>query len=321
MMSLKSANLSADIRSAPADWVAYRERGSALLLRSMAFLSYRLGRRASRFFLYLIAGYFWLFAPPVRRSSRAYLRRAFGREPHSLDRFRHLLTFASTIHDRLYLLDQQFDLFDISVDGERWMKATFATGQGAFLMGAHLGSFDMIRSAARRQPGLRVSMAMYEENAQKINSVFRAINPTATPEIIGLGHLEAMLRVREDLERGALVGVLADRTLGEETSQVVNFLGAPALLPVGPMRVAALLRRPVVFMAGLYRGGNRYHIVFEPLADFSATAAADRDRAVKAAIARYAEILEKYCRSDPYNWFNFFDFWRAGHPVPKSRRH
>jgi predicted LPLAT superfamily acyltransferase len=23
-------------------------------------------------------------------------------------------------------------------------------------------------------------------------------------------------------------------------------------------------------------------------------------------------LLEKYVRSDPYNWFNFFDFWRAG---------
>jgi predicted LPLAT superfamily acyltransferase len=77
------------------------------------------------------------------------------------------------------------------------------------------------------------------------------------------------------------------------------------------MRAAAVLRRPVFFMVGLYRGGNRYHTVFERLADFSELRAADRDAAVEAAIRRYAALLEKYCRSDPYNWFNFFDFWQG----------
>jgi predicted LPLAT superfamily acyltransferase len=25
---------------------------------------------------------------------------------------------------------------------------------------------------------------------------------------------------------------------------------------------------------------------------------------------RYADRLEHYCRVAPYNWFNFYDFWR-----------
>ena len=36
------------------------------------------------------------------------------------------------------------------------------------------------------------------------------------------------------------------------------------------------------------------------------------EAAVQAAVERYAALLEKYVRSDPYNWFNFFDFWRSG---------
>ena len=27
------------------------------------------------------------------------------------------------------------------------------------------------------------------------------------------------------------------------------------------------------------------------------------------AIRRYVALLEECCRSDPYNWFNFYDFW------------
>jgi len=71
------------------------------------------------------------------------------------------------------------------------------------------------------------------------------------------------------------------------------------------MRAAAILRCPVFFMAGLYRGKNNYHVVFEPVADFSSTPAGVRNVAVRSAIERYAAVLDQYCRSDPYNWFNF----------------
>jgi len=71
-----------------------------------------------------------------------------------------------------------------------------------------------------------------------------------------------------------------------------------------------MLRRPVFFMTGLYLGGNRYRIHFEPLADFSQVERADRDVAIRAAIDRYASRLEYYCRLAPYNWFNFIDFWQ-----------
>jgi len=70
------------------------------------------------------------------------------------------------------------------------------------------------------------------------------------------------------------------------------------------------LRRPVFFMAGLYLGGNRYQIHFEPLADFSATPRAERAAAIRAAQQNYADRLSHFCRIAPYNWFNFFDFWQ-----------
>jgi len=127
-----------------------------------------------------------------------------------------------------------------------------------------------------------------------------------------------MLRIRDCLEAGKFVGMLADRSLGEAPAQRVSFLGRPALFPSGPMRAAAALRRPVMFMTGLYRGGNRYHVVFRPLADFSQRAPGGREAAVREAIERYVSILEEYCRSDPYNWFNFYDFWYDGAAAPRG---
>ncbi len=294
-----------------AEWLSKRERGSALLLRWMAFLSLRLGRTVSRAAVYGVAVYFFLFAPDARRHSLRYLRLALGRSPTMRDRFRHILYFGSAIHDRVYLINEQYDSFDITIEGESLMQSQLHSGRGAFLMGAHMGSFELMRSVGQRQPGLKVSMAMYEHNARKLNAVLGSINPAARPDIISLGQIDAMLQLAERLDRGGLVGMLGDRTLGDESVQAVTLLGERAYLPTGPMRAAAILRRPVIFMLGLYRGRNRYHVIFARVADFTTTPAGERDAAVRAAVERYAALLDKYCRSDPYNWFNFFDFWRG----------
>src|SRR5205807_1811574 len=81
-----------------------------------------------------------------------------------------------------------------------------ARGSGAFLLGAHLGSFEIMSAVGRRQAGLRVAMAMYEHNASRVAAFFRAGNRVSAPEIIALGRLGAMLRIRDCLDAGRFVG-------------------------------------------------------------------------------------------------------------------
>ena len=287
------------------------------MLRIMTWISLRLGRRAGRVVLHLIAAYFLLFVPAGRRASGSYLRRALGRPPRWRDLYRHFFTFAATIHDRVYLINRRFELFDIEVHGEETLLSLLASGKGLFLMGAHLGSFEVVRAIGRNQTDLHVAMVMHRDNARKINAMLAAINPEAVEDIIGLGEVDSMLQLRQRLDEGGAIGMLADRTPGGDTLYPVQILGAGANLPSGPFRIAALLRRPVIFMTGLYLGGKRYAIHFDPLADFSTVARDQRDAAVDAAITRYAALLDQYCRKAPYNWFNFFDFWQPA-PAAKS---
>jgi len=292
-------------------WASHAERGSLLLLRVMSWISLRLGRRLSRSVLYGIAAYFFLFAPQARRHAREYLRRVLGRPATPIERFRQILAFASTIHDRVYLLNRRFELFDISIEGEALVRAARARGGGALLIGAHLGSFEATRALGQRQPGLEIAMAMYAGNARKINATLMAICPRLKADIIELGHVSAMLEIRARLAAGSFVGMMGDRTFGEEPVEQVMFLGAQASFPLGPMRAAAMLRRPVFFMAGFYLGGSRYHIVFEQIADFSRPGANAEANSVRAAVREYVAVVERHCRRFPYNWFNFLDFWQV----------
>ncbi len=282
-------------------------------MRVMCWLSLTLGRRLSRTVVYGIALYFLLAVPAARNASRDYLARCLERPATWLDVYRHFLAFASTIHDRVYLINDRHGLFDIRTSGAEALHAAHASQQGLFLFGAHLGSFEVLRSLAREQPGMRVCMAMYPENARQINTLLAAINPQAMQDIIVLGQLDAILSIRNKLEDGAMVGVLADRAAGADQYISVPFLGAPADFPTGPLRMAAVLRHPVYFMTGLYRGGNRYDVHFELLADFSSVGAGGRDAAVREVLARYVAALERHCKAAPYNWFNFYEFWEPRH--------
>ncbi len=295
-----------------ADWAHRPERSNRLMLRIMTWISLTLGRPAGRAVLHAIAAYFVLFAPASHAASRDYLGRVLQRPVRWSDIYRHFFSFASTIHDRVYLLNQRFDLYDITIHGESLMRKCVADGKGVFLIGAHMGSFEVIRALGRNHAGLKVAMAMYEENARKINDMLAAINPDAQQDVIGLGKVDSMLKINDCLNAGTLVGMLADRTLGGDMTRSVTLLDSQADLPLGPFRMAAILRKPVIFMTGLYLGGNRYEIHFDELADFSVLQHGQRQAAIDIAMTRYAALLETYCRHAPYNWFNFFNFWRSG---------
>ncbi|GAA6143095.1 acyl-CoA synthetase [Hydrogenophaga sp. 5NK40-0174] len=297
-------------QQSPPDWRSRPERSNAFILRVMVWISLNLGRGISRIVLYGIALYFVVFSPKAREASQSYLRRALARPVTWRDLFRHVLSFATTIHDRVYLLNDRFDLFDIQVTGGEALRAAMARQPGVMLMGAHLGSFEALRALGRDREGIPVAMMMYAENARKINAALEAINPKATQDIIALGRPDSMLEASEKLDAGYLVGMLGDRRLSDDPSIVLPFLGQDAHWPAGPFRVAAMFRRPVFLMAGLYLGGNRYHLHFEPLADFSSVSRKDRSEAVEKARQAYVERLEHFCREAPYNWFNFFDFWQ-----------
>jgi predicted LPLAT superfamily acyltransferase len=315
--------MSVNVGSKPlrAPWARRAERSNALSLRIMAWVSLRLGRTAARGLLYVIATYFLVFSPLARRSAADWLRRVRGEagwQPRWTDLFRQFLSFASVVHDRVFLVNDQYQMFDIRLHDHELAAEMREQGRGLMLMGAHMGSFEVLRSLGRQQPGLRIAMAMYKENAQKINRLLSAINPAAGLDVVALGQVDSMLQLHALLEENAIVGMMGDRVLGDEATRTLSFFGEPAAFPLGPFRMAAIMRRPLIFMVGLYGGGRRYDIHFEKLADFSDVTAGGRQAQMDAAMERYVRLLEKYGRMAPHNWFNFFDFWHAAGQPPAA---
>jgi predicted LPLAT superfamily acyltransferase len=255
-------------------WKTRKERSNLFTVRMARRLTQILPRRVGRWLLFPTTLYFMIAAPKARAASLQFLEQVLPRPPGLRQVFRHFLHFATAVMDRAYLLRDDLAGFEVEAQGEDIVEAVRRTGTGGFLIGAHVGSFEALRALGREKVGKpRIVMVMYEENARMINEALATLNPALQQDIIGLGRADSMINVKHALDQGALVGILADRLLDVECApgdrRVLPFLGRPAEFPVGPFRMAALLRRPVVLMLGLYLGENRYRLVFEELYDFS----------------------------------------------------
>ncbi len=220
------------------------------------------------------------FSPRLtRRGTRESISRASsGGRVRLGDVFRHYLTFGACVLDRVFLLNDEIDQFDITIHGEDILRDIQQRGGGCILLGAHFGSFEVTRAVGRRERDVPISLLMYEENARKIRAALAAINPALETEVIGLGRLDSLIAVADRLSRGHFIGVLADRNVEGKDLVRYDFLGAPAAFPQGPFRVAMLLQRPVVLMIGVYRGGRRYEVFFESLVEGGGARPRDGER-------------------------------------------
>ena len=301
-------------------WSRQRERGSAWLLRLMLLITFGVGWYAGRALLLPITGWFLATSPQGRSASREYLGRVLGRPASVRDVARHFHTFACAILDRLFLVTGRTHRFRITISGLEHVQAALATGQGCVLLGAHLGSFEVLRSVAATAP-VPVRPLMFRRNAGALTSVLDRLDPSLRENVIEIGDAASMLRAREAVERGEIVGLLADRAPEGQRPVEAPFLGRPAPFPAGPFILAATLGVPVVLFHAVRTGPRRYQVRFEPFADRVALRRACRETDLQAWVARYATALEQACLAHPYNWFNFFPFWeRSSDAGPASPR-
>ena len=292
------------------EWIQQSERSNPFTLKLIRWIALHIGRRFSRILLYPIVAYFLLTSNKVVRSSRSYLKRILGRPAKISEVARHIYTFASTVLDRVYFLTDQYERFDVRVHNAEIFDSFLKDKRGAILLGSHLGSFEVLRALAISRYHLPVKILMYRDHNQMITTVLNALNPAVAASVINLSDADAMLQMQEAIESGYLVGMLGDRVSGNEKKTSCKLLGEATDFPSGPALLASLLKTPIIVFFGLYRGGNRYDIHFELLGEEVSLNRKTRNEEIQTWMQKYADHIEKHMRQAPYNWFNFYDYWK-----------
>jgi predicted LPLAT superfamily acyltransferase len=179
------------------------------------------------------------------------------------------------------------------------------------LLVAHMGSFECMRYIGTQQRKLPLNILLDREQGKKMMALLERLNPALKSQLIdaSLRGPELVLKLKESLQAGRMVCMMADRARADERAFEVNFVGGSARIPEGPWSLATALGVPVILGFGLYQGGNRYDVYFELFTERITSDRRHRARDLQAWAQRYAARLEHYAKLAPYNWFNFYDYW------------
>jgi predicted LPLAT superfamily acyltransferase len=318
---MSASSLGSEAASHPHRWARIAERGSWWGLRFTVWLFRSAGRGPTLVLVTAIVAYFFLTDRAGRRASAAYLRRvhatavgraALGHPPRTWDSFLHYRAFALSIVDRLSIWFGRTDDFELELHGFEPFDRLAEQKRGAIVLGAHLGSFDVMRMLAARHKTV-VNVLMFTANAQRINQIFRELSPEVETHVISVdpGSVESVFEVRRCLARGEHVAILGDRVEpgDRHRSSRVPFLGGEVELPQAPFLLASLLGCPVLLVVALRRGPQRYQIFTEQLAERVKLPRRERETAARELLTTYAARLEHHCQRAPYEWFNFYDYW------------
>jgi predicted LPLAT superfamily acyltransferase len=290
-------------------WHKHQERGNVFAMKLMAWIALIIGRPVARLLLYPICLYFYLFLPRARKASRDFLTRVFQRPPRFSEVFRHFYWFASTILDRSFMYQGYYRNFVLNKYGLEVLR-DIADKQGCLFVGSHLGTFDIVRISGTRRWNMVFNIMMYEENARKMQKVVAALNKSSLVRVLPIGSVDSLIRAKERVENGEMLAILADRILSGDKTVEVNFMGGRIELPAGPFLTASTLKIPIILFFPLYMGRNQYEVYFELFSERITLTRGNRDNDLQVYAQKYADRLEHYCRYAPFNWFNYYDYWR-----------
>jgi len=300
----------------------WSDMGEWSMIWGMRFLLHvylLLGRTVLQWFLYPVVSYYWLANKPGREASQAYLKRIAERLPASdlsgnlRCSYRHFISFANAIIDKLAAWSGALSHADVKYKGRDNMLAQIKTRRGAILLGSHLGNLEVCRVIADLDDTPPINVLVHTKHAEKFNRLLKQTNENSALNLIQVTDISAAtsMLLSDKIDNGELVIITADRTPVSPNPRVsrANFLGADALFPQGPFILASLLKCPVYTLFCLKQEGKQV-IYFDHFSDSLTFPRKNREQAMQQTIQCYAQRLEHYCLMEPLQWFNFFDFWR-----------
>ena len=129
----------------------YVLRGSVTLSAAL-WCMLRAGWPLGRIMLVPITAWFLATSGHARAASRDYLRRVLGRPARLYEVARHFHTFACAVLDRVFLVAGPPGDLSSRTEGLEHVTAIVASGRGCILLGAHFGSFEVLRAVAQACP-------------------------------------------------------------------------------------------------------------------------------------------------------------------------
>ncbi len=211
-------------------------------------------------------------------------------------------TTPKQLHDRCRLYNAEI------------LQNAIEKGRGTICVSGHFDNWELLAAAIANQQFPIQAVAKPQSNAM----VDRLIRQTREAKGISLIKLGVSVRgVIKALKNNQLVLLLADQDAHKE-GVFVDFLGQPSSTATGPAVFALKQQASIVFCISVRDKNNIHHIYFESINTKDLHTVNDEN--IKRLTQRHAELLEKYIKDHPDQWFWMHKRWKTK-PHPQDNDH
>jgi len=187
------------------------------------------------------------------------------------------------------------------------LEAELAKGRGALVVTAHLGNWELLAARVRRA-GYRGVVVGYrrpnDSSAAWLASMRRAYG------VETLAQQENPREILRALDRGLVVGLLADLEVRRLDGEFLPFFGVPALTMTAPAAIARARGSPLLPARCVFDApSNRYRLAFD--APLELDRSLERRAATLDLTERLNRTFEAWIRAAPGQWAWHQPRWRT----------
>jgi KDO2-lipid IV(A) lauroyltransferase len=205
---------------------------------------------------------------------------------------------------RVSRMDERYIKRKVEFEGIENLTEVLKQKKGAVLFSAHLGNWEW-GAALVAYLGFPISAIVLAHKHKNVNDFF--INQRT---IKGIGSIPLGGSVRRSMKLLAAnetVAILADRDFSNN-SVPVDFFGKKAMMPVGCAIFAIKNKSPLVPVFIARQGNDRHKLTIEKPLELDLTGKKEDD--IKKVVQATTNVIERYVRMHPEQWFMFADPWK-----------
>lgn len=287
-------------------------KANPLGIRIFMFLISNVGVIPAYILLCFISGYYTLFRNWSHKKVIKAYRSKLGLKTNIFHIYKHNFSFGLNMIDRFAHIAGKKSPFKFLCIGEEYFNEALSKNKGLILLSAHIGNQEIAGDVLSEHINFtKINFLMLDNETKEIKKIFSRVTNNRLVNIIPTNSdgMDMMIKVKKALDNNEIVCMLGDRVMGKEPNIELEFLGKKAKFPTSPFNVAVLTGSPIITAATVKTGTYKYTQKVYNYISFENIPRNQRQEHIIKAMKQYVLILEDMVKTNPYSWFNFYDYW------------
>jgi len=287
-----------------------KSRGNVLGYKIFVWTIMHPGLDFAYFLLIFVAAYF-VFASKKAFSSMFYyfhIRLKQNRIKSIISIYRNYYLLGQGLIDKTAVNAGLKNKFNFILEGK---ENLLQMHDGGILISGHIGNWE-VGGKALDFLNQKINLVILDGEEQDIKNYISDILIDRNVHFIKIGDdLSHLFEIKNALENKELIAFLGDRFLDGNQTMKVDFLGEPALFPLGPWHMASYFNVPVSYVFAVKESYKKYRFFATPIKFIPYVRnPMQRSELVKNYIKEYVSEFERITRKYPLQWYNYYNFWK-----------